>query len=172
MENIEERFPEQTIALLQEKKINFISPEIIAKTGWTSVDLLNAIHQKLLPNDFDCVTLLIGVNDQYRGIDTSVYRKNFETLLQTAISCVDKRNDHVFVLSIPDYGVTPFALSGRQTPEEISAEIDLFNAINNPDSKKAKDDPTLLANDKLHPSVKMYGIWAGMLSEQITSALK
>ena len=182
----EERFPEQTIALLQEKKINFISPEIIAKTGWTSVDLLNAIHQKLLPNDFDCVTLLIGVNDQYRGIDPSVYRKNFETLLQTAISCVDKRNDHVFVLSIPDYGVTPFALSGRQTPEEISAEIDLFNAINksialkyqvhyidiNPDSKKAKDDPTLLANDKLHPSVKMYGIWAGMLSEQITSALK
>lgn len=181
----EERFPEQTIDILQQKKIRFSSPEIIAKTGWTSSDLLTAIHQKLLNNDFDCVTLLIGVNDQYRGIDTSLYRQNFETILQTAISCADKRNDRVFVLSIPDYGVTPFALSGRQTPEEISAEIDLFNSINkaialkyqvhyidiNPESKKAKDDPSLLAYDKLHPSGKMYSVWSGKLAGEILHSL-
>lgn len=180
----EERFPEQTVKFLQQKKIEFDKPEIVAKTGWTSKDLINAIHQNLLSNDFDCVTLLIGVNDQYRGIDTSVYRNNFETLLQTAISCAGKRSDHVFVLSIPDYGVTPFALSGRQSPEEISAEIDQFNFIArsisikhkvqfidiNPSSKKAKDDPSLLAYDKLHPSGKMYGIWAEMLADAVTNS--
>jgi len=179
--NINERFPEQTITLLKQNKINFSDPEIIAKTGWTTKDLINSIHQKLLNNDFDCVTLLIGVNDQFRGIDSVVYRKNFETLLHTAISCSGNRPEHVFVLSIPDYGVTPFALSGRQTPEAIGEEIDSFNAINrsialrfqvqyidiNPYSKKAKDDPTLLAYDKLHPSGKMYGYWAEMLAEAI-----
>ncbi len=181
----EERFPEQTIALLQQKKIKIAKPEIVAKTGWTSKDLINAIHQKSLNNDFDCVTLLIGVNDQFRGIDTAVYRKNFETLLKTAISCAGKRNDYVFVMSIPDYGVTPFALSGSKTPKEIGSEIDQFNSIArsitlkyqvqfidiNPSSKKAKDDPSLLSFDKLHPSGKMYGIWAEMLEDAIINSL-
>lgn len=174
-----QRFPEQTIELLAAKDINFSSPDIIARTGWTSCELIQAIANKKLDNNYDGVTLLIGVNDQFRGIDTGTYVANFEALLINAIKLAKQNAHHVFVLSIPDYSVTPFALNARQTQGQIADDIELFNEINKriasqyhvhyinitPISKLAASDAELLATDKLHPSGKMYGLWAKELAE-------
>lgn len=176
-----ERFPEQTVALLNQEEIRFNKPEIIAKTGWTTENLIQAIQKANPKHGYDCVTLLIGVNDQYRGIETAVYRVNFETLLQAAIECAGNKPKKVFVISIPDYGVTPFALNGSTSPETISAEIKEFNSINRliaegykvnyiditPISQKAKTESDLLAFDGLHPSGKMYAQWAELLAAAI-----
>lgn len=178
-----ERFPEQTISILQNKKINFQSPEIIARTGWTCTELANAIEARQIKTNYDVVTLLIGVNDQFRGHDTASYTKNFENLLRTAIDFANNKTAHVFVLSIPDYGVTPFAANAKQTPGQIEAEINIFNAINKrisekynvhylditPISRMAASDISLLASDGLHPSGKMYSKWAQKLADQITA---
>jgi len=177
----DERFPEQTVALLNNEGIAVDAPVIIARTGWTTQNLIDAVEQKNIDHTFDYVTLLIGVNDQFQGKDIGVYEKNFEQLLRTAIQYAGKKADHVFVLSIPDYGITPFAQYGRQAPQQISAEIDKFNAVNKkiaekykvnyiditPISRKATADNTLLAGDGLHPSGKMYGLWAELLADYI-----
>ncbi len=176
-----ERFPEQTVALLNAKEKVFENPEIIARTGWTTENLMQAIEKSKPQHHYDCVTLLIGVNDQYQGFETSIYRENFEKLLITAIKCADNKPKKVFVISIPDYGVTPFALNGKMSPEKISAEIEAFNAINKTIAEKykvnyiditlisqlAKTNSDLLAFDKLHPSAKMYGQWATLLAAAI-----
>lgn len=176
-----DRFPEKTVELLNKEAIHFGNTEIVARTGWTTSNLINAIKDRDLKKDYDYVTLLIGVNDQFQGIDTTEYKQNFEHLLQTAILFANKKPEHVFVLSIPDYGVTPFAKYGRQSPAQISAEIDIFNTINlsislkynvnfidvTPISRMAKDDSSLLADDGLHPSGLMYKQWAILLSRKI-----
>ena len=97
-----ESFPYQTIQLLRKAGYDFQAAEIIAKTGWTTDELLGAISQTIFATTYDFVSLLIGVNNQYRGMPIEEYRSTFEILLQKAISFSDKRNDHVFVLSIPD----------------------------------------------------------------------
>lgn len=178
-----ERFPEQTVSKLADKSISFSTPEIIARTGWTCDELGKAIKQKNITTTFDAVTLLIGVNDQFRGYDTTGYAKDFEQLLKTAIQFANNKSAHVFVLSIPDYGVTPFAANARQTPGQIAADIDNFNLINKriatkynvnyiditPISRKAASQSDLIAYDGLHPSGKMYGLWAEKLAEKISS---
>ena len=108
-----ERFPEQTVSLLNKKKTEFDAPEIIARTGWTTKNLISAIEDRHLQTTYDYVTLLIGVNDQFQGKSITSYQANFEFLLQTAIYYAGNKPDHVIVLSIPDYGVTPFAQYGR-----------------------------------------------------------
>lgn len=184
--NVDERFPEQTLALLKKKNIIFKETEILAKTGWTTQNLLHALEAKYYEPGYDFVTLLAGVNDQYQGIDKSLYAKNFETLLIKSIELAGGKNKNVFVLSIPDYGVTPFAKSNRTTPTQISLEIDAFNSINKkfsekyavqylditPVSRKAETDTTLLASDGLHPSGKMYALWAEMLAAEIEEQLQ
>lgn len=181
-----ERFPEQTVALLKNKNIAFDKPYIIARTGWNTKSLINATKQQKLTQQFDFVTLLTGVNDQYQEIDTTTYKINFEIILQMAVQYAGGKKDHMIVLSIPDYGVTPFALNDDKSPKLISAEIDNFNAINkriaaqygvhyidiNPISKKAAADESLLANDGLHPSGKMYKLWSALLAEKIAAAVK
>jgi len=179
----EDRFPNQCVKLLDSQGIHFDRPHIIAKTGWTTDELIHAISDAKVTGTFDCVTLLIGVNNQYRGYDKEVYRKEFTALLQTAIKYAAGHHDHVFVLSIPDWGMTPFGandLKGRSAAQ-IGKEIDEYNAINkeeslklkvhytdiNPISKKAAQDPSLIANDNLHPSGKMYAAWAEMLEKQM-----
>ncbi|MFI5171445.1 MAG: SGNH/GDSL hydrolase family protein [Chitinophagales bacterium] len=178
---VDERFPEQTLALLKQENVLFEAPEIIARTGWTSLNLINAIERSELKKEYDYVTLLIGVNDQFQGIDTTMYKSNFEKLLKTAIALANNKADHIFVLSIPDYGVTPFAKYGTQPTAEISNEIDIFNSINKIISEKynvhyinitsisrdAEDDASLLAGDGLHPSGKMYKLWAELLSAEM-----
>lgn len=172
----EESFPGQVCRLLSEKKIIFETPEIIAKTGWTTDELQDAINSKTPGARYDFVTLLIGVNNQYRGRDIADYSVEFESLLHQAIRFAGDDPSRVIVLSIPDWGVTPFA-AGRNR-EQISREIDAYNDINRrlaaayhvnyiditPGTRLAADDRSLLAADGLHPSGKEYAKWAQQLT--------
>lgn len=178
-----ERFPAQTAALLKKQGINIIPLQYIATTGWTTTNLTNAIATVQPKGPFDIVTLLIGVNDQYQNRNINDYGARFKDLLHTAIQLADYKPTHVFVLSIPDYGVTPF---GGNNPT-ISQQIDAYNAINKQitlsvtgvnylditlASRLAATDITLIAFDGLHPSGKQYKLWADNLAPQIVAALK
>jgi lysophospholipase L1-like esterase len=174
-----DRFPDQVANILRSKNIPVSSPRYIARTGWTTADLQNAISESHLQPPFGLVTLLIGVNDQFQGLDTAGYRSRFNSLLQKAIELAGNQIAHVFVLSIPDYGVTPF---GRGSTK-ISREINDFNAINKavtiaykvtyiditPLSRLAGTDQSLTAGDGLHPSAKQYQQWAMKLAEAMLS---
>lgn len=173
----EQAFPNQLANQLQDLKVN--TPSIIARTGWTTDELIDAINKSdIKSNTYDLVTLLIGVNDQYGGLSQENYRIKFEQVLNTAIKFAGGIREHVFVLSIPDYGVTPYAQGKEAT---IGPEIDQFNDINREISGSAKvnyveitgisrlaaNDLTLLANDGLHPSGKMYGMWVDKLKAAV-----
>lgn len=183
----QESFPFQLSAKLREDGVNVVaSPKVIARTGWTTDELQSAIKAENLTQTFDFVTLLIGVNNQYRGYPRTTYRKEFKELLQTAISFAGANKKHVFVVSIPDWGVTPFGKSSGRDLKVIADEIDAFNAIAKeetlamgvsytditPGSRKADTDAALVAKDGLHPSGKMYGEWVAKLMAQVTSGLK
>jgi lysophospholipase L1-like esterase len=190
-----ERFPMQTVVLLKKEGYDFDKPIIIAKTGWTTDELMHAIHEweKNSPNAFDAkgkeplVTLLIGVNNEFRGQDAEEYRKQFVELLQTAIHYANNKADHVFVLSIPDWGATPFIANDpkHRSAETVGKEIDHFNQISReealksranyiditPISRKAPSQPDLVAEDGLHPSGKMYGQWSEELAREMRKVL-
>ena len=176
----EQAFPNQLANQLQAFKVN--TPTIIARTGWTTDQLIEAINQSdIKSNTYDVVTLLIGVNDQYDGLSQENYRIKFEQVLNMAIKFAGGISEHVFVLSIPDYGVTPFAHGNDAL---IGPEIDQFNDINlkisanakvnyvviTDISKLAASDLTLLASDGLHPSGKMYGMWVDKLKIAVSAA--
>lgn len=176
---LEDNFPHQTVALLRKKGISMAAPEIVAKTGWTTDELMDAISKRSLNSSYNYVSLLIGVNNQYRGRDIATYQKEFEQLLLQAIQFAGGKPEHVFVLSIPDWGATPFA-EGRDRVK-IASEIDHYNATNKKiaeenkihyieitaGTREAKKDLSLVANDKLHPSKKEYARWAEKLSRAI-----
>ena len=159
------------------------SVRIIAKTGWTTSDLLNYISNIKINNNYDLVSLLIGVNNQFRGYDTNIYEKEFEKLLIKSIGFANSNFSNVFVLSIPDYGVTPFGK--LRDSEKIKSEINSYNEINYKISKKygvlyfditdisrlAEFDSTLLADDMLHPSKKMYNLWVEKIVDQVINQL-
>jgi lysophospholipase L1-like esterase len=159
-----ERFPVQ---LAREWKLG--EPQIIARTGWTTDELNAAIDAANPQGPFDLVTLLIGVNNQYRGRSADEYRKQFVGLLQRAIGFAGGEASKVIVVSIPDWGVTPFA-EGRDRAK-IAREIDQFNAINREEAQRAgarwvditpisrRSDAALVAADGLHPSGKQYAEW-------------
>jgi lysophospholipase L1-like esterase len=179
-----ENFPNQLRALLEQKGIVFDQPQIIAQTGWTTDELQSAVNAAHYISRYDLVTLLIGVNNQYRGRTAQNYAQEFETLLQRAIGFAGNRPDHVIVLSIPDWGATPFA-EGRDR-KQISSEIDEYNSINEAITKKhgvhyinitestreGAADASLLAADGLHPSAKEYAKWARLASEWATDIFK
>jgi lysophospholipase L1-like esterase len=168
--NENERFPVQLVNRLNKEGILTDSAIIIARTGWTTDELTAGIKNSGMNGKFDLVTLLIGVNNQYRGRDTGQYRLQFRELLQTAVQFAGNDETKVIVVSIPDYGVTPF---GKANEKKIAQEIDLFNEINRQEtlsrkanyvyitsiSRVAKEDPSLIAQDGLHPSGKMYALW-------------
>jgi lysophospholipase L1-like esterase len=167
-----ERWPVQLAAMLREQGLTVEDPVIIARTGWTTAELDEGIDRAAPEGDFDLVSLLIGVNNQYRGLGPLEYKQEFEALLERAIGFAGGEPSRVVVLSIPDWGMTPFG-SHRDT-ELIASEIDQFNSLNaaataehgawyvdvTPISREAPDDPDLIAGDGLHPSGKMYGRWA------------
>ena len=181
-----DRFPNKTISILTTSSINLRYPsQIIARTGWTTQNLLNelAVSGNVLTPPYDIVTLLIGVNDQFQRVDTATYRLRFLQCLNKAIEYAGFKKERVFVLSIPDYSVTPF---GAGNAAQIAMEIDWFNSINKqitlqmginytditPSSRMAATDRTLLAADSLHPSGKEYLKWANFLSPKILPFLQ
>jgi lysophospholipase L1-like esterase len=176
-------FPSQTVSLLEEKAINVKPLDVVAKTGWTTDELSNAIDNASLKKTYDIVSLLIGVNNQYRGRPLSEYNDQFESLLQRAVKFAGGRKERVVVLSIPDWGVTPYA-AGRDKVR-IALDIDSFNNINRelsakygvhyiditPLTRAAAVNPSLLAEDGLHPSAKAYLEWARLLAERFRTVL-
>ena len=188
------RWPVQLSAMLTICGIDVADPRIIAQTGWTTDELANAIDEAErrgggtaglgLDVKYDLVTLLIGVNNQYRGRAVEEYRNEFRALLQRAIGFAGGRPRRVIVVSIPDWGVTPFA-KGRNR-EQIGREIDRFNAVNRDEAAKAgaryvdvtgvsrRNDPakSLLAGDGLHPSAAQYREWAQLLLPEALAALR
>lgn len=167
-----EQWPVHLALLLRQPGWNVAEPQLVARNGWTTSELMAGIEQANPTGPFDLVTLLIGVNNQYRGLDLEDYRQEFVTLLEQAIAFAGGQPGRVLVLSIPDYSVTPFG-RGR---ESIAAAINRFNDANQaeterlgacylditPLSRQAATDPSLLAADDLHPSGKMYAQWAEM----------
>ena len=179
-----ENFPNQTVQLLTQSGYNFKSPEIIAKTGWTTDELQNSINSHTFTSPYDIVTLLIGVNNQYRGRPVDTYKPEFENLLRQAIQFAGGKTDHVIVLSIPDWGVTPFA-NGRDRAQ-IACEIDEYNSAKKTISenykvnfiditsltREAANDLSLLAADGLHPSAKEYKRWSEKLADKIKALIQ
>lgn len=178
-----ENFPNQTVQLLNQQNYNFKSPEILATTGWTTDELQNSINTHTFTPPYDFVSLLIGVNNQYRGRSVENYKPEFESLLNQAIQFTGGKADHVIVISIPDWGVTPFA-NGRDRAQ-IAREIDDYNAANRyisetykvhyvditPGSREAATDLSLVAGDGLHPSAKEYTRWAQKIFATIKQQL-
>lgn len=179
--DISERFPIQLTESLKSEGVELDDPEIIAKTGWTTDELMAGINQVDLGSDYDLVTLLIGVNNQYRGRDIENYTSEFTQLLEQSIEFAGGNKERVIVVSIPDYGVTPFGQEkGRQ---RIAKEIDAFNSANKAICKRfgvkwidvtqisrtAFKNKKLVAEDGLHPSGKMYALW---VREILPAALK
>ncbi|MFC3561703.1 SGNH/GDSL hydrolase family protein [Pedobacter jamesrossensis] len=181
-----ESFPYQLKDVLKTEGLTIEIPKIIAVTGWTTDELQGAIKQAKITQKYDIVTLLIGVNNQYRGYAIETYKKEFSELLQTAIDFSGGRKTRVFVISIPDWGVTPFAKNGPKSAQTIATEIDAFNTAAEKitsdagvsftnittDSRMAANDTSLIAEDGLHPSGKMYRNWVNALTPKISAALK
>jgi lysophospholipase L1-like esterase len=181
-----ESLPNITKAILADRNITVSRIQVIAKTGWTTDELNAAIDQENPANDFDFVTLLIGVNNQYRGRTLENYRQEFEALLLRSAAFAGGRKERVIVLSIPDWGITPFAEKDSRSAELIAAEIDSFNAVNKNIAiqhgchyinithytREAKQRKDLLAEDGLHPSGKDYWRWATEVTSIILNVLK
>jgi lysophospholipase L1-like esterase len=180
----DQRWPVQLAKSLTSNGVAVSPPQIIAKTGWTTDELKAKIISENITKKYDLVSLLIGVNNQYRGRSVEEFRKEYVDLLNTAIQFSGNQPQHVFVVSIPDWGVTPF---GRNSPKKsISEQIDLFNAIKKeetekrgilffditPISRRAITDPSLIAEDGLHPSGKMYQLWTEKIIPELLKKLK
>lgn len=165
-----DRWPNQLVDELESNSINVEKSEIIAQTGWRTSNLINAIEDSK-PQHYNLVSLLIGVNNQFNNQDFDVFKAEFNILLQSAIS-IAGGEDRVFVVSIPDYGVTPFGQSFRN-PEVIAEELDMYNAYMNERcqqlnipfiniteiSRSLGDSEGALATDNLHPSGMQYALW-------------
>lgn len=184
-ENVEaaERWPVQLAAALRAEGIPLADPAIIARTGWTTADLLAAIEAQYAGEEYDLVALLIGVNNQYQGLSIDQYRSEFRELLRIAVSAAGGHSKRVIVLSIPDWGFTPFAQPYDQA--SITEQIDAFNAVAleeseaagvrvfdiTPTTRPAVFDAELFADDGLHPSGKMYALWVNLVLAEIRELL-
>jgi len=178
------RWPVQLAEQLRAQGILVHDPNIVATTGWTTEELMTGIARANVTGNYDLVSLLIGVNDQYRSYPFHSYEPNFEMLLKSAIGFAGGNIDHVFVLSIPDYGVTPFGQ--KSDPARIAQELDAYNAVAKTICEKygiqffniteisrdALNDNSLIAEDQLHPSGKMYTLWVNSIVAAIKSKLQ
>lgn len=179
----QDRFPDQTRERLERSQKTIDTLRYIAVTGWTTIDLLNAIGREN-PPEHTVVSLLIGVNDQYRGWDSALYRTRFREALQQALRLAGGKASHVFVLSIPDYGVTAYAQ--HLDTARIRREIDGYNRINReistaagcaylditPLTREGRWNKDLICRDSLHPSGIDYGRWADRLAPMMEAVLQ
>lgn len=175
------RWPQQLYDSLATRGYQTEELKIIAQTGWRTDNLMEAIENANLASDYNLVSLLIGVNNQFQGGSIDTYEDEFEELLLTAIELAGGNKSSVFVLSIPDYGYTPF---GQRNTEGISQAVENFNAVNRsitdyygityynitPISQLGLSQPELVAGDGLHPSEKMYTEWVNLILNDIPYA--
>lgn len=174
-----QRWPAQLVSALMLKGFTCHQPVIVAVTGWRTDQLMIAMEKRNLETDYTLVSLLIGVNNQYQGKSVDTYRAEFAELLEMAIAHADGNASAVFVLSIPDYGYTPF---GKERRSEISKHIDAFNEVNKhvttkrgvlyiditDISRRGLQEPQLIADDRLHPSGKMYALWVERILQKVS----
>jgi len=180
-----DRYPNQLVKRLsKETFFNWKDPKIIAKTGWTVDELNDGINgSNLSDQPFDLVTLLIGVNNQYRGRPVNVYKNEFEAMLKRAIGFAGDKPNHVVVLSIPDWGVTPFAISRGTDKVKVATEIDAYNQAKKEvcdnygvafiniteDYREIGAKPEMVVEDKLHPSGLVYTRWTDQLFKKVST---
>ncbi|WP_295519065.1 SGNH/GDSL hydrolase family protein [uncultured Stenotrophomonas sp.] len=171
---VEGRWPHQLAAALRAQGVDLADPQTIATTGWTTDELDAGIDAAAPQGPFGFVSLLIGVNNQYRGRPLDEYRHQFGALLQRAIGFAGGDADRVLVLSFPDWGATPFGAGSGRDLARIEIETDEFNAaaevistqrgvafVDITDiSRTHGTDPAMIAADGLHPSARMYALWA------------
>ena len=181
---IYDSFPYQLVQLLRKQSLDMAAAEIVAKTGWTTDELAAGIRSQQLMPAYGFVTLLIGVNNQYRGRDVEEYKTAFQQLLEQAIDFAQGDRNRVFVISIPDWGVTPFA--AERNANEIALQIDSYNNACRIITESLHCDytdittaqrtdgrnPDFLAADGLHPSGKEYAKWATLLAPKIAAVVK
>ena len=168
----DQRWPHQFVAALRSKGLTAMDPDYIAVTGWTTSDLRNGLKNDLdRKKSYSLVSILIGVNNQYQGMDINIYEPELRQIIDQALELLEQDTSRVFMLSIPDYAFTPFG-KGDLT---ISSDIDAYNKINarvareygmtridiTPISRKGLNQSSLVADDGLHPSAKQYGQWIG-----------
>ena len=167
-------WPFQLAAALRAQGIVLDDPQVIATTGWTTDELAAAIDAEAPQGPYALVSLLIGVNNQYRGRPLAEYRQQFEQLLQRAIALAGEEPRRVLVLSTPDWGFTPYAQQNGRDAALVAREIDDFNAAARaccgdygvafvditPVSRARGAEPAMVADDGLHPSAAMYTEWA------------
>jgi lysophospholipase L1-like esterase len=181
---LHDSFPYQLVKMLRNIGLPFAAPEIIATTGWRTDELRSAMEKHTFLDKYHFVTILIGVNNQYQHQPVEEYKPALERLLQRALELADGKAEAVAMISIPDYGVTPFAANLDR--ELIGREIDIYNNIGKaltlqykvhhlditPLTRTAQDEPALLAADGLHPSSLLYQQWAEQLSPIVANCLK
>lgn len=181
-----QRWPVHLVTALRSKGFALADPELIASTGWTTDELAAAINERAPAPPYDLVSLLVGVNNQYRGRALAEYGAQFQTLLARAIELACKQPERVLVLSIPDWGVTPFAAQSGREPQHIAREIDAFNArqraicaefkvpfVDITDlTREAATNAKWLAADGLHPSGADYQRWAQRVLPWATRSLE
>jgi lysophospholipase L1-like esterase len=180
-----DRWTDQLAAALRKSGSVVAPPEVIARTGWTTDELSAAMDRHVLHPPYDLVTLLIGVNNQYRGRDLDNYRREFRALLQRAITLAGEQPQRVVVVSIPDWGVTRFGRQSGRDMAKVAHELDLYNAANaeiaaalhvryadvTPASRGGGDHADMLVGDGLHPSAAMYRRWLEAIEPQARAAL-
>lgn len=179
-----ESFPYQVLQLLRKAQHQCYAPEIIAETGWTTFELAEHLLHHRLNEHYDFVTLLIGVNNQYRGLHINDFSDEFGFLLRKALHYAKQVPQHVLVMSIPDWSVTPYAK--ERDHQLIKSEIDAYNNIcaleagkhgahfiDITTSQRANgSEDVFLAKDKLHPSGREYEKWARLVVEHISELIK
>lgn len=177
-------YPKQLTDSLNKTSNEKTSVKIIAKTGWTTTDLLSAIAAEKPSKDYDLVTLLIGVNNQYQGKPFSIYEEEFQELLNMAIDFAKGKTENVFVLSIPDYAFTSFGQKSGKA-EKITSELNKYNAFAEkivvekgvkfvnitPITQKGLENPELVASDGLHPSEVAYKKFVEMMFESASKKI-
>jgi lysophospholipase L1-like esterase len=178
-------WPHQLAAALRKQDIAIAEPEIVARTGWTTDELSAAMDAHAFHPPYALVTLLIGVNNQYRGRDVDNYRAEFRKLLERAIALAGGDARRVVVVSIPDWGVTRFGAGSGRDLARIAGEIDAFNAAAaqisttlhahyvdvTAISRDRGGAPDMLVGDGLHPSAAMYARWTAAIAIQAQAAL-
>jgi len=183
---VDQRWPVQLVSMLRARGLRLDDPQIIAVTGWTTDELETGMQQAGLERCYSLVSLSIGVNNQYRQRDLQNFRQEYDRLLQRAIDLAGGNKQRVFVLSIPDWSVTPFAEStGRNLDQEAAALADYNQAKREiteasgvvyfditPSTQMAANDTSLLTADGLHPSGKLYTLWIEKLIDKVQAMLE